>query len=488
MKKIILALLLASAAFVSNAQEKGFFLTGAGSLGMNSFRYTLDVDHSSTPKVGYGGAIGVQYYFTPNWGVATGVGLSFYNSKATFSTSWNDNSKYYSFEGMYDNDPLVPNEQYILRLGLNNWTETQQAYFLEVPLMLMYQTRWGLKKTIGMYFGIGAKVQIPILNEEFSVENESELSVLGYYPASGMTLGDDYQRTNYGFGKDNHIGYSGDLDLKTGFAASGEIGFLFDISPRLDLTVGAYLDYGFTDIRKGNKTNGGYLIEPENGTKTIQPSDYIGDNLQYNGYVNSYAVDKVNLLSYGAKVGVRVKLGKVKERPSEEEIAAKSAKHSITETHTSSRDTIFIIYVPQQDTNARYYNNGTYGGNGQDGREQPKNEELRILSEPIFFDLNSDKLLPASITILNRKAAIMEKYPSMQLLITGNTCILGSGNLNIDLGQRRASAAKKYMEGKGIGKDRVSTVSQSFSHPLAPNNNEENREKNRRCDFYPTGY
>lgn len=486
MKKIILTVLLGFVTIFLQAQEKGFYLTASGSLGGNYFNYKPDGDNSSSPKLGWGAGLGVQYFFTQHWGVATGLGLTYYHTQGMFTTSWENDPAHYRFADMQDNSGKAGEDNYTMLIRLDHWKEIQQAYLLEVPLMLMYQTKWGKAEKVGMYAGLGAKVQIPVLDATYQVDDNSNLQVLAYYDNTTMQMlvGSPYAIPEQGLGSTKETGYEGDLSLKTGIAGTAELGFLFSLSPRVDLSVGGYFDYGFTNIQK-NETQGVNLVEPTSKLTPPKEEMYVGKNIAYNGYMNSYAVDKANTIAYGAKVGVRVKLGKLKERPAATEEEPDSyPKHTITETHTSSRDTIVVIYTPKEDTNR--YDPQRFQPVSE--RVQPTDDELRILFEPIFFDLDQDVLLPESKVILNRKAAIMERYPKMQLLITGNTCDLGSGSHNIDLGQRRAHAAMQYLETLGVSKGRLSTVSQSFSHPMMPNTNEENRGKNRRCDFYPTGY
>ncbi len=315
--KTILIIGLILSAFIAAAQEKGWYLTAAGSLGANNYRYTLDNKNHSIPQLGFGGNLGVQYFFSRHWGLATGVGISFYNSKGNYANSWDNDPQHYAFEGMYDDDfrYLFGDDytHYTLRLGLSDWTEVQQGYFIEIPLMLMYQTKWGASQSWGMYFGVGAKAQIPVISQTYKVNTGSELSVSAYYETPDLVLPDPNgpDVSWHGYGVNDKITYDGDMEVKTSFALSGKIGFLKTLSPRVDLTLGAYLDYGLNNIKNGNKTEGAYLIGPENNAKTIHPSSYVGDHLQYNGYLNSHAVDKVNLLAIGGELGVRIRLGKL---------------------------------------------------------------------------------------------------------------------------------------------------------------------------------
>lgn len=328
MKKIkcisVIALLLGAVSLP--AQQKGLYLTVGGSLGANHYRYFLDNDDRSVPQLGFGGNLGVQYFFTKHWGLASGVGISYYQSKGYYANSWENDPEHYLFNGMYDDDFRYAfgddYTNYALRLGLNDWREVQQGYFFEIPLMFMYQTKWGKRQSWGMYAGVGGKVQLPVISQTYRVKTGSELSVAAYYEKPDLVLPDPYgpDVSWHGYGTNSDTGYRGDMDVKPSFALSGEIGFLKSLSPRVDLMLGAYLDYGLNNIKDGNKTDEGYLIYPENNAKTIHPSAYVGDHLAYNGYVNSHAVDNVNLIGVGGKVGVRIRLGKDKkeEKPVEE--------------------------------------------------------------------------------------------------------------------------------------------------------------------------
>jgi len=113
---------------------------------------------------------------------------------------------------------------------------------------------------------------------------------------------------------------------------------------------------------------------------------------------------------------------------------------------------------------------------------------INILSEPIFFELNEYNLTPSSIEILDRKVAILKKYPVIKIVIAGNTCDLGDNHLNVPLSQHRADVARDYLEKGGINANRMTTISQASNYPMDTNTDEKNRSKNERCDFKPSGY
>jgi outer membrane protein OmpA-like peptidoglycan-associated protein len=462
MKRIIFTASLMLLAIVSvQAQEKGSYLTISGSLGMNQFRYEMDNGRMGDPRLGYGGALGYQYFWNRHWGLGTGVGIAYYNTKANkYNNSFNNDETHFQFNDRIDDDPIGP-IKYDLQLKLSNWQEKQYAYFLEVPLMLCYQTKWGEKQAVGMYWGLGAKAQFPVIYGKYEVGSSSELTIQGYYPAARLTL-DDLPLHGYGTAKGP--AYKGDLDLKISFAAVGEIGFLVALNRRVDLTLGGYLDVGLNNIKDGNKSESenAYLIEPN--TPTHQ--NKIGEGFDYNGIINSHVTDDVKLLGVGGKIGLRIKLGKLTEK----KIAEEPENEEMIVVQEVIKEPEPVVEV--QPVMA----------------EGISQADINILSEPIFFDLAKHDLKPDAIQVLDRKVAILKKYPDVKVVVAGNTCDLGGDKINVPLGQRRADAARDYMEKNGINGSRMETITQSSNYPMLPNTNEQNRTKNRRDDFKPSGY
>jgi hypothetical protein len=54
---------------------------------------------------------------------------------------------------------------------------------------------------------------------------------------------------------------------------------------------------------------------------------------------------------------------------------------------------------------------------------------------------------------------------------------------NVKLSTRRADSVRKWLVNKGVDPARVSAVGKGPDQPIAPNNNKENRAKNRRIEF-----
>lgn len=77
-------------------------------------------------------------------------------------------------------------------------------------------------------------------------------------------------------------------------------------------------------------------------------------------------------------------------------------------------------------------------------------------------------------------ARYLDKVPDAQAEIIGYTDSQGQAVTNLRLGQERADFAKAYFVQNGISADRISTDSKGKQDPIASNDTEEGRAKNRR--------
>ena len=79
----------------------------------------------------------------------------------------------------------------------------------------------------------------------------------------------------------------------------------------------------------------------------------------------------------------------------------------------------------------------------------------------------------------------MRKNPSMSVEIQGHTDSIGSDEYNQKLSERRAQSVLEYFVGQGIAKNRLTAVGYGESQPIASNETEAGRAKNRRVQLKP---
>ncbi|MFL5616290.1 MAG: OmpA family protein [Gemmatimonadaceae bacterium] len=100
----------------------------------------------------------------------------------------------------------------------------------------------------------------------------------------------------------------------------------------------------------------------------------------------------------------------------------------------------------------------------------------------LLFDFDSDQLRQASRQNLDNLAASLSTFGDSKLLLVGHTDDKGTDTYNADLSRRRANAVASYLITKGVPSGRVSTSGRGESEPIAPNDTDANRQKNRRVE------
>jgi peptidoglycan-associated lipoprotein len=105
------------------------------------------------------------------------------------------------------------------------------------------------------------------------------------------------------------------------------------------------------------------------------------------------------------------------------------------------------------------------------------------LAAMINFDYDQATIRPADQGTLDRKAAILQANPQVRVRISGHADERGSDEYNLALGNRRAAAAKRYLENKGLDGSRMDVVSFGEEKPLNPGTDETAYAQNRRDEF-----
>lgn len=109
-----------------------------------------------------------------------------------------------------------------------------------------------------------------------------------------------------------------------------------------------------------------------------------------------------------------------------------------------------------------------------------------LLTQQIHFDYNKADLQAADVQLLQSKLGILQAHPYLVVQVAGNCDERGSDEYNLALGERRAAAAKRWLEAHGIAADRITVTSYGKERPLDPGHDEAAWAKNRRDDFAVT--
>jgi OmpA-OmpF porin, OOP family len=107
----------------------------------------------------------------------------------------------------------------------------------------------------------------------------------------------------------------------------------------------------------------------------------------------------------------------------------------------------------------------------------------KMIMNNIQFDVNSAALQAAGKTELDKLVAFMKENPSVEILLSGHTSSEGSAVANRELSLKRVRSCKDYLANKGIDEGRITIKGFGPDAPVAPNDTESNRAKNRRVEL-----
>jgi peptidoglycan-associated lipoprotein len=103
--------------------------------------------------------------------------------------------------------------------------------------------------------------------------------------------------------------------------------------------------------------------------------------------------------------------------------------------------------------------------------------------QKILFDFDSYLLTLASKDVLQKNARVLQDQPEVRIIIEGHTDERGSSTYNLALGEKRALAARTYLQNLGIAAERIKVVSYGDEKPVAQGQKEEAWAQNRRAEF-----
>jgi outer membrane protein OmpA-like peptidoglycan-associated protein len=117
---------------------------------------------------------------------------------------------------------------------------------------------------------------------------------------------------------------------------------------------------------------------------------------------------------------------------------------------------------------------------------QPVALHANFVFNNILFKNNSFELPTAAFIELDKLVQVLNENPSIKLEINGHTDNIGKQEDNLVLSSNRAKAIVNYLNSKNIEAKRLSYKGYGSSKPIADNNTEEGRAKNRRTEFTVT--
>jgi outer membrane protein OmpA-like peptidoglycan-associated protein len=125
----------------------------------------------------------------------------------------------------------------------------------------------------------------------------------------------------------------------------------------------------------------------------------------------------------------------------------------------------------------------------QDGKTASDTVNVQVTARPVreftfedvHFDFDRYSLRPEATRALDEAIATLQANADLNIEVEGHTCNIGTAEYNLALGERRSTAVRDYLTSRGIGANRLRTVSYGEERPKHDNNREETRRLNRRA-------
>jgi len=122
------------------------------------------------------------------------------------------------------------------------------------------------------------------------------------------------------------------------------------------------------------------------------------------------------------------------------------------------------------------FRRGTLGASGQQGPLQD-----------VHFGYDSHELGDSARELLRINGEWLQSNSSSKIEIEGHTDSRGTGEYNLALGAKRATAVRDYLSSLGVPSDRMTTISYGKELPLCQEESESCWAQNRRAHFVILG-
>jgi outer membrane protein OmpA-like peptidoglycan-associated protein len=175
-----------------------------------------------------------------------------------------------------------------------------------------------------------------------------------------------------------------------------------------------------------------------------------------------------------------------------------TTKEIVATHHSNSATGAFLIALPSgknygiaiEKEGKLFYSENIQLNNGEGFRElnqkvvlQSAKQGSQMTLNNIFFESASDVLSTDSYLELNKLYKILIDNPTLKIEIAGHTDNVGKEQDNQLLSERRALAVKNFMIQKGIAANRMVSKGYGSSKPIATNQTEDGRKRNRRTEI-----
>ncbi|WP_052668980.1 OmpA family protein [Nitriliruptor alkaliphilus] len=121
-----------------------------------------------------------------------------------------------------------------------------------------------------------------------------------------------------------------------------------------------------------------------------------------------------------------------------------------------------------------------------EGIETGEGTQLSVDAD-VLFAFDQATLLPEAEARLDDIVEVLEFYDGAPVEIVGHTDSDGAAEYNQRLSERRAQAVATYLTDAGVDASRFTVEGRGESDPVAPNDSDANKQRNRRVEILVVG-
>lgn len=166
-------------------------------------------------------------------------------------------------------------------------------------------------------------------------------------------------------------------------------------------------------------------------------------------------------------------------------LRGRTARNAVDTATTSARNAVSNVTLPGGNTisvpqGSINYNLAHFLGDNS--ATVPKT----FVFDNLNFVSGSTQLTPESTNTVNDLAQVLKAYPNAQVQLAGHTDNTGSPQANQTLSSDRANAVKGMLVNQGVNGDRITTAGYGQDRPVASNDTDEGKARNRRLELTVT--
>lgn len=382
---------------------------------------------------GFNASLRYTYYFLKYMGFTTGVDFSTYRAEA-------------SLEGMMnlENNKTDLGQEYLHQLnfdGNSEWKEMQNIQMVEVPIALSFKAK---PHHVGFLGTVGLKLAFPVFGSytyKGNLNHQGAFNQYGYVEAADTHFG------TQNVSQEESIEIKRNTMNVVNCNLFGEVGILFQVHPRVDMSVSFYGNYGLNDLNSTPHRDRAEFVEAYQYGAAFNQGYY----QSHNGLFGAAIVDRVKPWNFGIKIAAHINVNK----KSDEQKAAESyiAPEMVNDTITLV-DTVYVhdtVEVVIKET------------------IEKKVEQITKMLEKviIYYNVGDSKtpiINPANM--LDSVATIIAENPQIRVAVEGHASSDGNPQFNQMLSENRAMNVATLLRSKGVKDSQMEVAGYGSDHPL----------------------